>query len=55
MEEAAEHEAVFRIKESSYRLDDHGNKYDVKTYPCFEIDDDEHHLIFVSRWKKIKQ
>lgn len=54
MEDAQEHVAIFRIKESSWRRDENGNKYDVVTYPSFEIDDEPHHLIFVSRWKRKK-
>lgn len=55
MEDPTEHEATFIFKENCWKIDKNGNKYDIVTYPCFEIDDKEgQHLIFVSRWKKIK-
>lgn len=54
MEESAEHMATYHLKESSWREDKNGNKYDIKTYHSFEIDDEAYHIIFVSRWKRIQ-
>ena len=56
MEEAAEHNAIFRIKESSWKERENGDRYDIKTYPSFDLDpqDELYHLIFVSRWKNRK-
>jgi hypothetical protein len=55
MQEAAEHEATYHLVESEWREDEKGNKYDIKTYHSFELEESPpYHLIFVSRWKRIK-
>jgi len=53
MEEATEHVAIYHLKPSSWKEDKDGNKYDIETYPYFDLQDEPYHLIFVSRWKRI--
>ena len=55
MDEAAEYEATYHLKMSSWRIDKDENKYDIETYHSFDLADDEYHLIFVSRWKRIRE
>ena len=59
MEPHEEHVAIFNIHESSWRTREDGTKYDITTYPSFDLiqDKDEMNafLLFVSRWKIYKE